>query len=191
MKKRKATYDDLLELPEHLVGEIIDGELVVSARPAMPHTRAASDLGTLLGGPFRFGKDGPGGWWILDEPELHLHADVVVPDLAGWRKQRMPSPPDEQYLELPPDWACEVLSPSTAKHDRRGKMKIYARERVEYLWFLDPIARTLEIYRWQEHSYFVLGVQGKDPKVRVEPFDAIELNLEDVWGPEPVESEHG
>src|SRR5580700_3070151 len=109
--KRRATYEDLLAVPEHLIAEIIDGELLTQARPALPHSRAATALGGELHGPFDRGRGGPGGWILLDEPELHIHGDVLVPDLAGWRRERMPELPDAAAIELAPDWVCEVLSP--------------------------------------------------------------------------------
>jgi Uma2 family endonuclease len=130
-KNRRATYDDLLALPEHVVGELIDGELIVSPRPALPHALASSAIGGELHGPFnRPPGGGTGGWWILDEPELHFGADVLVPDLAGWRRERMPTLPNLPALELPPDWVCEVISPSTARLDRTRTMRPYARVEV-------------------------------------------------------------
>jgi Uma2 family endonuclease len=125
--RRTATYEDLLEVPEHLVAEIIDGELVTSPRPSSRHSLAASGLGADLTGPFQRGRGGSGGWVNLDEPELHIAGQVMVPDLAGWRRERMPEVPDVAYFELAPDWLCEVLSPSTAKRDRTRKMHHYAR----------------------------------------------------------------
>src|SRR5437762_2790090 len=142
--KRRATYEDLLRVPRHLIAEIIDGALVTQPRPASRHALAASVLGVELGAPFHRGRGGPGGWILLDEPELHLHVDVLVPDLAGWRRERMPAVPDAPAFELAPDWVCEVLSPSTAAIDRAEKMPIYGRERVGHLWLIDPAARTLE-----------------------------------------------
>jgi Uma2 family endonuclease len=144
---RPATYDDLLALPEHVVGEIIDGELHVSPRPAPRHAHAKSVLGGELGPPFHGGRGGPGGWWILDEPELHLREDVLVPDLAGWRRSRMASLPETAYFPFAPDWACEVLSPTTTRLDRSKKLRVSARERVGHAWLIDPAARTLEILR--------------------------------------------
>src|SRR5262245_26327679 len=132
---RRATYADLEKVPDNMVGEIIDGELVVSPRPANPHTNASSVIGGELSGPFHRdsgGPKGPGGWWIFDEPELHLHGDVLVPDIAGWRRERMPRPASTPFIELPPDWVCEVLSPSTVRWDRTSKLAIYARERVQH-----------------------------------------------------------
>src|SRR5688572_5797091 len=147
-KNRRATYADLEAVPAHLVAEIINGELRTLPRPAPKHARASSRLGVRLGGPFDLGEGGPGGWSILDEPELHLglEQDVLVPDLAGWRLERMPKLPETAYFELPPDWVCEVLSPSTEADDRVDKMPIYAREGVRHVWLIDPILQTLEVF---------------------------------------------
>ena len=176
-----ATYADLVALPENLVGEILAGELVVSPRPAPRHARAASSAGGLLSGPFDFGRGGPGGWWILDEPELHLGADVVVPDLGGWRRSRMPALPEAAFFELAPDWVCEVLSPSTQRYDRVQKLAIYARVRVAHYWLIDPTARTLEVLRLDGEGYRIVGTHVDDAKVRAEPFDAVELELGLLW----------
>src|SRR5438874_10508579 len=138
-KVKPATYEDLLRLPEHLVGEIIDGELFASPRPAARHSLAASMLGGDLSVTFGRnprGGGGASGWWILDEPELHFGKDVVVPDLAGWRRERMPKVPDTAAIELPPDWVCEVVSPSTARIDRTRKMRVFKRVKVDHLWLL-------------------------------------------------------
>lgn len=184
-----ATYADLEALPEHKVGEIINGELIVSPRPAPRHALSASMLGIKIGAPFHLGDGGPGGWWILDEPELHFGEDVVVPDLAGWRRERMPVLPETAYFELAPDWVCEVISPSTARHDRAFKLPLYAREGVPHLWLADPLARTLEVLRLHEGAYKVLAVFSDEPAVRAEPFDSIELNLSAIWGEEAVAEE--
>jgi hypothetical protein len=124
--RRPATYDDIVALPGHLVGELVAGELYVSPRPAVPHAVGASALGATLLTRMQFGDGGPGGWWILHEPELHLVEDVVVPDIAGWRRERLPAPPREGFLSLAPDWVCEVLSPSTSRFDRTKKLPLYA-----------------------------------------------------------------
>ena len=179
--QKRATYEDLLAVPEPLVAEILDGALITHPRPGAPHARAASRLGMDLGGPFDRGRGGPGGWLILDEPELHLHPDVVVPDLAGWRRERMPEMPDGAAFELAPDWACEVLSPSTASVDRTVKMSIYARERVGHVWLVHPLDRTLEAYRLETGRWVVVGTWKDDDRARIEPFEAIELELAAFW----------
>jgi Uma2 family endonuclease len=176
-----AAYDELRELPENVVGEIIGGELVVSPRPAAPHALSASVLGGELSGPFHRGKGGPGGWVILDEPELHLHGDVLVPDMAGWRRERMPRVPDAAAFELPPDWVCEVLSPSTTKLDRTKKLAIYAREGVRHAWLVDPIAQYLEVLRLEQGFWTIQMAVSGEQGVRAEPFDAIELELTALW----------
>ncbi len=182
-KPQRATYADLMAVPDHLVAEIIDGELIVSPRPAVLHARASSRLTAVLGGPFDWGRDGPGGWVILIEPELHLgpEPDVLVPDLAGWRRERMPELPDTASVSLAPDWVCEVLSPSSEKVDRARKMRIYAREKVAHLWLINPTPQTLEVFRLESPGWFLAAVHQGNEKVRAEPFDAIELDLAALW----------
>jgi Uma2 family endonuclease len=181
MSKRPATYADLEALPPNQVGEILGGVLHAHPRPAIPHTRAASKLGAKLDGPFDSGDGGPGGWLILDEPELHLGDDVLVPDLAAWRPERMPELPAAAFITMAPDWVCEVLSPSTAGIDRSEKLPLYARERVRHVWLLDPIAQTLEVLHLDGASYQLIATSRADAKVRAEPFDAIELSLGVLW----------
>jgi len=182
-KRRRATYTDLEAVPEHLVAEIIDGELITSPRPAPRHAHASSQLGMKLGGPFDLGENGPGGWVILDAPELHLgyEPDVLVPDLAGWRRERLPRIPEDVGITVPPDWLCEVLSPSTTRIDRIRKMPIYARERVRHVWLVDPVAHTLEVFRLEGDRWVVAAVHGGDDVVRAEPFDALALALAVLW----------
>jgi Uma2 family endonuclease len=180
--RRPATYEDLLAVPDHLVAEILGGELHTSPRPGPRHAVASSGLGTDLGGPFDRGRGGPGGWWILDEPELHLGNDVVVPDLAGWRRARLPEMPAEAFFTLAPDWVCETLSPSTERIDRGKKLAIYAREKVAHLWLLNPIAETLEAYRLEHEHWLLLVTHAGDVSARIEPFDALELELWRLWG---------
>lgn len=176
-----ATYDDLLKVPDHLVAEIVDGELITSPRPASRHARAASGIGGMLVPRFDHGEGGPGGWWIIDEPELHLGRDVLVPDLAGWRRERMPEYPDVAYFELAPDWICEVVSPTTGRLDRARKLPKYASNSVSFLWLVDPAARTLEVYRLENGRWLLLGTHSDDDVVRTEPFDAIDLALQPLW----------
>ncbi len=178
---RRARYEDLLGLPEHVLGEIVAGELHVQPRPAIRHAAASSALGEELGPPFKRGRGGPGGWILLDEPELHLGEDVLVPDLAGWRRERMPELPDVAAIELSPDWVCEVLSPSSVATDRVLKLPIYARERVAHVWLVDPTARTLEVFARDADGWTLAGAWRDDAKVRAVPFDAIELDLAILW----------
>lgn len=179
--KRRASYADVLAAPPHKVAEILDGELELQPRPASLHAAASTALGEELGPPFKRGRGGPGGWVILDEPELHLGSDILVPDLAGWRRGRMPEIPDAPYFDLAPDWVCEVLSPSTYAVDRGKKLPIYARERVSHAWLLEPKARVLEVLRLDSSSYRIAATFHGEARVRAEPFDAIELELAILW----------
>ena len=179
--RKQATYADLLAVPDHQVAEIIDGDLHVQPRPASRHAWAASALGAELGGPFQRSRGGPGGWIILDEPELHLGSDVLVPDLAGWRRERMPEFPDAAYFTLAPDWVAEIESPSTARIDRTRKRSIYARERIEHLWFIDPKTRVLEAFRLEGDHWVLLGAWSNGDVARVPPFEAVELELAALW----------
>jgi len=179
--KRKVTYEDLETVPPNCVGEIVDDELYVSPRPAMPHGRAASRLGMLLGSPFDLGERGPGGWLIVDEPELHLGNDALVPDLAGWRRERMLEMPHTAAVTLAPDWVCEVLSPSTAVLDREKKMKAYAREGVSHLWLVDPLQQSLEAYRLEGRRWNQQGQWSGGVTVRAEPFEVLPLKLATLW----------
>ena len=180
-RRGRATYQDVLDAPAHQVAEIVDGTLHTHPRPAVPHTRASSSLGAKIGGPFDYDAGGPGGWWILDEPELHLGEDVVVPDLAGWRRERMPELPDAAYVTLAPDWACEVLSPSTRKVDLQGKRPIYAREGVGHLWLIDAVDRTLEAFELRDGEWVLIACAKDDEPVSIRPFDAITFSLGDLW----------
>ncbi|MES1186422.1 MAG: Uma2 family endonuclease [Myxococcales bacterium] len=178
---RRATYDDLLSVPEHLVGEIINGELVASPRPAALHALATSRLEGELYGPFDRGRGGPGGWVLLFEPELHLLGHVLVPDVAGWRRERMPEVPDAKAFELAPDWICEVLSRSTAAIDRADKVPIYAQAGVAHVWLVDPVDQTVEALRLGNDKYVLLGTWRGNAAARIEPFDAIDLDLAALW----------
>jgi Uma2 family endonuclease len=181
--KRRATYEDVLAAPPNMVAEILFGTLYTHPRPAMRHANASSLLGMVLG-PFRLGRDGPGGWIILDEPELHLGSepDILVPDLAGWHRERLAElPADAAWTSIPPDWACEVLSPSTQATDRAEKMEIFLREQVGHVWLIDPIAKTLEIYRHGGKVWHRIATHHGDVVVRAEPFDAIEMRLGLLW----------
>lgn len=180
--RRLATYEDILQAPRDKVAEILRGALHVHPRPAKPHAAAASALGEELGPPFKRGRGGPGGWILLDEPEIHFAADVLVPDLAGWRRARLPVlTNDEPFFTIRPDWICEVISPSTERLDRTEKMSIYLEHAVPHAWLVNPLARTLEAFRFPESRWLLLGSWADAARVRVEPFDAIELDLSLLW----------
>jgi hypothetical protein len=181
--RKGATYADVLAAPDHRVAELVDQVLHTSPRPSLRHAMATSSLHGDLQGPFGRGRHGPGGWIILVEPELHLGGDILVPDVAGWRRTRMPECPVDAFTELAPDWLCETLSPSTAGFDRGEKLAVYARERVERVWLVDPIARTLEVLALDGRSYRLHAVHHGDAVIRAEPFDAIELDLAGWWLP--------
>ena len=176
-----ATYQDVLDAPPHLVAELVGGALYLHPRPAFPHALAGSSLGVELGGPFQKGRGGPGGWWIIDEPELHLGPDVLVPDLAGWRRERMPTFPDAPWSDLAPDWLCEVLSPGTRRLDLTDKRRIYADHGVAHLWLIDPKPRTFEAFALQGGRWVLIAALKDDDEVSVPPFEAIAFPLSALW----------
>lgn len=183
-EQARATYEDVLAAPEHMIAELIAGELSLQPRPAKPHTFAASQLGAEITMAFQRAKHGPGGWWILYEPEVHFDGDVLVPDLAGWRRE---STPDfdraTAYYTERPDWVCEVLSPSTARWDRIKKLDVYHRARVEWAWLADPVEETIEVFQWSEQGWLRSHTSvGREP-ARLPPFDAIALELAEIWPP--------
>ena len=177
----RATYQDVIDAPAHRVAEIVGGTLYTHPRPAMPHALASSTLGVEIGNPFQSGRGGPGGWWIIDEPEIHFGEDIVVPDLAGWRRERMPDFPDTAFVTLAPDWVCEVLSPSTRDLDRHGKRPVYAREGVGHLWFVDPEARDLEAFELRGGEWVLIATARNDDPVSIPPFEAISFPLDALW----------
>lgn len=179
--QKEASYQDILAAPETVVAELVEGVLYTSPRPRTPHARSATALSGELYFPFDRGRGGPGGWLFLIEPELHLGRNVLVPDLAGWRRDRLPELPEAPALAVAPDWLCEVLSPSTAALDRSVKLPQYAAHGVAHVWFLDPEARTVEVLRLDGRSFRVVATFANDERVRAEPFDAIELALADLW----------
>lgn len=179
--KRPAGYQDVLDAPDTMVAELIHGALHLQPRPAPRHAVAGSSLGDELVGPFQKGRGGPGGWWILDEPEIHLGPDVLVPDLAGWRRARMPVMPATAYFALAPDWVCEVLSPGTREYDVTEKRDIYGREGIGHLWQVDPDARTLEAFGLESGRWVLIAALHGQTDVRVPPFDAIAFDLSALW----------
>jgi Uma2 family endonuclease len=192
-KPRRATYQDVLDAPEHMTAEIFDGELVLSPRPAKPHTivhsRIVGDVES------RFGRGNPGGWWILLEPELHLGDDICVPDVAGWRRERMPViDATDAFFTQAPDWICEVASQRTQMIDRAKKLPIYARSGVEHVWIVTPQARMLEAMRRQEFNWLTVAVHADTDRVRAEPFSDVDLDLSQWWDgipPPPTRASEG
>ncbi|HEY4241931.1 MAG TPA: Uma2 family endonuclease [Kofleriaceae bacterium] len=180
MSRDIQTYADLKALPPNVVGELIDGTLYTSPRPAERHAMASSVLGAELMPPLQLRRGGPGGWVFYDEPELHFGDDALVPDLAGWRDERAPTPGVTAFEE-PPDWVCEVLSPSTAKLDRMVRLRVYAREGVRFVWLVDPIAQTVELLELDGELYRVVQLANGDARIRGQPFEEVELDLVSMW----------
>lgn len=176
-------YDQLLELPEGLTGEILNGQIHTQPRPSGLHAVTASSLSGELVNPFQKGRGGPGGWWIIVEPEIHFKRDVevVVPDLAGWKRERMPAVPQGHRFEVVPYWICEILSPSTASKDREIKMPIYAHYGVRYAWLVDPKIRTLEAYTLRHGAWTEIGRFAEDDQVAVMPFEDLVIDLMGLW----------
>lgn len=187
--KRNATYEDIKAVPPHLTAEIVFGALYTHPKPAPPHGNAQFSLGGELAGPFQKGRGGPGGWWFVSEPELHLGPHVIAPDLAGWRKERLPHAPTSAYVSVPPDWVCEIISPSTERVDRGPKRRICATYGVGHLWHLNPVERYLEIYALKDQQWVLVDTFDGDGEQRLPPFEAIAIRLADLWplppAPEP------
>jgi Uma2 family endonuclease len=183
-KHRPATYADLEALPADVVGQIAFGVLHAHPRPVPRHGHAAIELHVELGNPFRRGRDGPGGWVFLPEPELHLGEHIVVPDIAGWRSQRLPTLPTNVGIKTSPDWICEVLSPSTQRFDRTDKLAIYAAFHVEHCWYVDPAARTLEVLTRQGDKWLISDTFKNEDAVTAPPFAAHTFSLGVLWMPE-------
>ena len=183
--RTRATYQDVLDAPPHMVAEVVGGTLYTHPRPAPPHTEAGSSLGMEIGPPYQKGRGGPGGWRILDEPELHFGTppdeDILVPDLAGWRHERMPTRPKTAYYTVVPDWVCEILSPSTRHLDLGEKRDIYAREGVAYLWLIDPVASSLEAFVLQKGNWKSVATLSGDDLVSLPPFEAVSFPLNSLW----------
>lgn len=181
---RRATYEDVLDAPPNMIAEVIFGALHTQPRPAFTHANVSSNLGVILGSRYRFGDGGPGGWILLDEPELHLggEPDILVPDLAGWKRERLSElPSNAPWTDIPPDWVCEVLSPSTEAIDRKEKRAIYLREQVRHVWLIDPLTRILEVHRHNGPNWMPVATHHGDETVRAEPFEAAELRLSWLW----------
>jgi Uma2 family endonuclease len=179
--RRRATYQDVLDAPPDKIAEVIRGKLHLGSRPRFTHSSVGTTLTGELIPPFQRGRGGPGGWIFLFEPELHLGDDILVPDLAGWRCERLPVIEDVAFGTIPPDWLCEILSRSTEKVDRIDKLPIYAAEGVKHVWLIHPLRRTLEVFRHHDGQWLAVATHQDDQRVRAEPFDAIELDLAILW----------
>jgi Uma2 family endonuclease len=179
--KKIATYADIEALPPHVVGEIIYGTLVTHPRPTPKHAAAHSSLGSVVGQGYQFGNGGPGGWIFMTEPELHFGQNVVAPDLAGWKRERLNPFPETAWIEAAPDWLCEILSESTEKYDRNEKREIYAKAGVLFLWLLDPRSKVLECFQLVAGQWLLVRTFTGSETVRIQPFDAIEFSLGALW----------
>jgi Uma2 family endonuclease len=181
LPKRPATYADVEAAPEHVIAEIIEGELVTQPRPSPRHNATATMLATVVSGPYQKAQDGPGGWIFLFETEVKLGGDLLVPDIAGWRRERLPGYPEKNYVTVAPDWVCEVLSGSTERRDRTAKRRIYAESGVPHLWLIDPRQQLLEVFELRGGQWLLIGTWRSDDIVRAPPFDAISFSLADLW----------
>jgi Uma2 family endonuclease len=179
--RKGATYEDVLAAPADKVAELLEGDLYLSPRPNPRHANAASTLATDLHDAFQKGRSGPGGWWILFEPEIHLGDNVLVPDIAGWRRDRLPALPDKGWFEAVPDWLCEVISPSTSRIDREKKLPIYAAAGVEWAWIVDPSLQTLEVLRREDGRVVLDGAHFGDTSISAPPFAAVSIELGPLW----------
>jgi Uma2 family endonuclease len=191
-QRKLATYADLLALPEDVRAEVLGGDVVVTPAPLPRHASVQRAAGRFLGGPFHDddGRGGPGGWWIFPEADVALSPhDIVRPDLAGWRRERLPRPGSVRPIEVVPDWVCEVLSPSTAARDRVTKRRLYAQAGVPFYWLIDPELRALEALALRDGAWVELGVFDDTATARIAPFDAIELEVGRLFLPKEADGE--
>jgi len=180
--RKKATHDDLHKVPENMIGEIIDGEIIATPRPSRRHGYTTTALGVAIGGRYQFGqRGGPGGWIFIIEPEIGLGNDILVPDLAGWKRDRFPREEGHNWISIAPDWICEVLSPRTFRKDKVVKMPLYAQHGVQYFWLIDPVAKTLDIFRLEAGRWVVAGLYAENDIARADPFPEVEVDLSFLW----------
>ncbi|MEJ7730414.1 MAG: Uma2 family endonuclease [Polyangiaceae bacterium] len=184
--RRLATYADLLTLSEDVKAEVVRGSIVTLPAPLPRHAKAQGTVRSLIGGPYDDddGRGGPGGWWILLEVDIRLSPhDIVRPDLAGWRRERLPEPWDTRPIEVVPDWICEVISPSNAAHDRVTKRHLYAEHGVPFYWLVDPGSRTLEALRLVDGIWVDAGTFDDAAVARVPPFESVALEVGRLFPP--------
>jgi len=181
---RPATLADIDALPPHLKGEVIDGELYVQPRPRAVHANVEGAILEDVRGPYQRGRGGPGGWWLLPEPGIELPGSPEFsPDVAGWRRERLPTLPSDTAITVVPDWICEVLSPRTRGFDLVTKRRFYARIGVGWLWYVDVEARSVSVCRLEAGTWRELAVHGDDERARLEPFETVEIDLASWWPP--------
>lgn len=186
--RERATYQDLLNAPDNLTAELVDGELFLSPQPGVPHSRFASALGMDIGSAYDRGRGGPGGWWIIHEPEIHFayNTRAVVPDLGGWRRERIPVLPTDHRFTVSPDWVCEVLSPSTFRWDREVKLPLYAEYEVPWAWYVHPVQHYVEIRKLIGGELSLIERYDGNAKFRAEPFMEVEIDLGSIWASPPA-----
>ncbi|HEX3763053.1 MAG TPA: Uma2 family endonuclease [Kofleriaceae bacterium] len=186
---RTPTLADLDALPPGIVGEIIDGVLYTMTKPRMRHQRTTRLIGGTIGAPFDDERDGPDGWWIVTEPGIELpNTPEISPDVAGWRRTRMPEMPNDEPIRMVPDWVCEILSKSTRRHDLLVKMPYYARVGVAYAWIMDLEARVLTAQRLESGRWVTIGTYSDETEARLEPFDVVPLDVRAWWPPTPPDA---
>ena len=187
---RAPTLADIDALPPGIVGEIIEGVLYTTTKPRIRHQRTTRTIGGRIGDPFDHGRGGPGGWWIVTEPGIELpNTPEISPDVVGWRRERMPELPVDEPIRVVPDWVCEILSPTTRRHDMLRKQPYYAKVGVPFMWLVDIEARVLTVYRLESSDWRMIGTYCDESEARIEPFDAVALELGDWWPPAPANGE--
>jgi Uma2 family endonuclease len=188
---KPPTLADLDALPPGIVGEIIEGVLYTMTKPRMRHQRTTTRIGAGVGDPFDMGRGGPGGWWIVTEPGIELpnNTKEISPDVAGWRRERMPEMPVDEPIRLVPDWVCEILSKTTRRHDLLRKLPYYAKVGVPYAWIVDLEARVLTAHRLESTDWRIIGTYSDETEARIAPFDMVPLNVADWWPPAAPESQ--
>jgi Uma2 family endonuclease len=181
---KPPTLADLDALPAGIVGEIIEGVLYTMTKPRARHQRTTTRIGSGVGDPFDIGRGGPGGWWIIAEPGIELpNTPEIAPDVAGWRRDRMPELPVNESIRVVPDWVCEILSPTTRRHDLEVKRPYYAKVGVSYHWLVDIEARVLTAHQLESSDWRIIGTYSDETEARIPPFDAVPLNVASWWPP--------